>query len=55
MDQVCTIGLNIAKNVFQVRGVDQTAAVALANKIARIAWAMMVRNEPYRAAQPTPA
>ena len=31
------------------------AAVALANKIARIAWAMMVRNEPYRAAQPTPA
>ncbi len=31
------------------------AAVALANKIARIAWAMMVRNEPYRAAQSTPA
>ena len=31
------------------------AAVALANKIARIAWAMMIRNEPYRAAQPTPA
>ena len=28
------------------------AAVALANKIARIVWAMMVRNEPYRAAQP---
>ncbi len=31
------------------------AAIALANKIARIAWAMMIRNEPYRAAQPTPA
>ncbi len=31
------------------------AAVALANKIARIAWAMMIRNEPYRAVQPTPA
>ena len=28
------------------------AAVALANKIARIVWAMMVRNEPYRAARP---
>lgn len=31
------------------------AAVALANKIARIVWVMMVRNEPYRAALPTPA
>lgn len=28
------------------------AAVALANKIARTAWAMMVRDEPYRAPQP---
>ena len=28
------------------------AAVALANKMARIAWAMMARNEPYRAALP---
>lgn len=28
------------------------AAVALANKTARIVWAMMVRNEPYRAAKP---
>ena len=31
------------------------AAVALANKTARIVWAMMVRNEPYRAAKPVPA
>ncbi len=31
------------------------AAVALANKIARIVWAMMIRNEPYRAAQPASA
>jgi len=31
------------------------AAVALANKTARIVWAMMVRNEPYRAAQPVTA
>ncbi|MDB5538937.1 MAG: putative transposase for insertion sequence element [Devosia sp.] len=28
------------------------AAVALANKMARIAWAMMARGEPYRAALP---
>ena len=31
------------------------AAVALANKIARIAWAMMSRNESYRTPLPTPA
>ena len=29
----------------------KVAAVALANKMARIAWAMMSRNEPYRAEQ----
>lgn len=33
----------------------KVAAVALANKMARIAWAMMARNENYRAAQPIPA
>jgi transposase len=27
----------------------KVAAVALANKMARVAWAMMSRNEPYRA------
>ena len=31
------------------------AAVALANKIARIAWAMMARNEKYQTPLPTPA
>ena len=30
------------------------AAIALANKIARIAWAMMVRNESYRTPPPAP-
>ena len=30
----------------------KVAAVALANKMARIAWAMMARNEPYRATLP---
>ncbi len=30
----------------------KVAAIALANKITRIAWAMMARNEKYRAPQP---
>ncbi len=33
----------------------KVAAIALANKIARIAWAMMARNESYRAPLPAPA
>ena len=32
----------------------KVAAVALANKMARIAWAMMARNEPYLE-RPSPA
>ena len=36
-----------------VRRSTKIAAVALANKIARMAWAMMARNENYRA--PVPA
>ncbi len=31
------------------------AAIALTNKIARIAWAMMARNESYRTPLPAPA
>jgi transposase len=31
------------------------AAIALANKIARIAWAMMARNESYRTSLPASA
>ena len=31
------------------------AAIALANKVVRIAWAMMARNDPYRASQPVAA
>ena len=34
---------------FMERRSVKIAAVALANKMARIAWAMMARNEPYRA------
>ena len=33
----------------------KVAAIALANKIARIAWAMMARNESYRTPPPAPA
>ncbi len=35
MDQVCTIGLDIAKNVFQVHGVDQTGAVVIRRQVRR--------------------
>ncbi len=31
------------------------AAIALANKIVRIAWALMARNQKYRASQPVAA
>ena len=83
MQSISTIGLDIAKSVFQVHGVDRSlftagalaviryakihgaghrpwltglltrrptkvAAIALANKIARMAWAMMARGERYR-------
>ena len=35
MDQVCAIGLDIAKNVFQVHGVDQTGAVVIRRQVRR--------------------
>ena len=35
MDQVCTIGLDIAKNVFQVHGVDESGAVVLRRQVRR--------------------
>ena len=56
--QVTTIGLDIAKNVFQVHGIDaaekvvvwkqlrRSQVLALANKMARIAWAMLVKSGP---------
>jgi transposase len=49
-----TIGLDIAKTVFQVHGVDACGkttlqrAVALANKLARIMWALLVHDREYR-------
>ena len=33
----------------------KVAAIALANKVVRIIWAMMTRNESYRASQPVAA
>ena len=41
MNEVSTIGLDIAKNVFQVHGVDRTGAVAIRRALRRsqmLAW-----------------
>jgi len=35
MDQVCTVGLDIARNVFQVHGVDESGAVVLRRQVRR--------------------
>ena len=71
MQVVTTVGLDIAKSVFQVHGViryakihgtthrpwltallarrpTKIAAIALANKMARMVWAMMTRGERYK-------
>jgi len=71
MQVVTTVGLDIAKSVFQVHGViryakihgtthrpwltallarrpTKIAAIALANKMARMVWAMMARGERYK-------
>ena len=71
MQVVTTVGLDIAKSVFQVHGVIRyakihgtthrpwltallarrpikVAAIALANKMARMVWAMMTRGERYK-------
>jgi hypothetical protein len=49
--KITTSGIDVAKSVFQVHGVDERgsgeniAAVALAAKHARILWALMVQGE----------
>lgn len=35
MEQVCTVGPDIAKNVFQVQGVDDSGAVVLRRQVRR--------------------
>jgi hypothetical protein len=49
MNDLIRIGMDTSKSVFQLHGVAKLAAVALANKIARIAWKLMVTGESYRA------
>jgi transposase len=39
----------------QSRTANNVAAVAMANKLARIAWAVLAKGEEYRAAEPLPA
>jgi hypothetical protein len=49
MESAVTIGLDLGKSIFQVHGVDGGGAVvALANKMARMIWAMIVTGERYR-------
>ena len=54
MSEIITVGLDLAKNVFQAHGADASGRtvlvrVALANKMARIVWALMVRGGVYKA------
>ena len=58
MEATAVIGIDLAKSVFQVHGVDAqgqvvlrkrlSRAIALANKIGRTAWALMTSGERYR-------
>ncbi len=49
---IAVLGIDLAKHVFQLHGVDAhgRAVVALANKTARIAWVLLARGETYQAA-----
>ena len=60
MSEIITVGLDLAKNVFQAQGADASGRtvlvrVALANKMARIAWALMTREEVYHPKAPVTA
>ena len=48
-------GLIVADQNFAGRKPRKLAAVALANKMARIIWAMLTRGEDYRLAKPVVA
>ena len=53
MSEIITVGLDLAKNVFQAHGADASGRtvlvrVAPANKMARIVWALMARGGVYQ-------
>lgn len=43
-----TLGIDIAKTVFQFHGVNCNGRVALANKMARIVWALMTKKATHQ-------
>ncbi len=54
MSEIITVGLDLAKNVFQAHGADASGRtvlvrVALANKLARIVWALIAHGGVYKA------
>jgi hypothetical protein len=40
MGEISTIGLDIAKSVFQVHGVDADGAVVIRKRVSRASWAL---------------
>jgi transposase len=46
MDQVCTVGLDIAKNVFQEHGIDETGAVVIRRQVRRRQVLVLFRKLP---------
>ena len=54
MSEIITVGLDLAKNVFQAHGADASGRtvlvrVAPANKMARIVWALIAHGGVYKA------
>lgn len=54
MTEIVTISLDLAKNVFQVHGIDADGRVSIRCKlqraeVLRFAWAILRRNEVYAA------
>ena len=54
MEEISIVGLDLAKNVFQAHGADASGRtvlvrVALANKMARIVWALIAHGGVYKA------
>jgi len=44
-----TIGIDMGKNTLHLIGLDDKGATALANKLARIAWTVLVQARDYEA------